>query len=336
MKEVFPTLRMSVKTPKNRGSSSRALHDSYKRPTAPFKDDHLLPPFHTLRPGRGRNAAQQTDKSQLKCLVLDLDETLIHSSFEPIEVYDYIVEFDVEDVPYTCYVSKRPGVEEFMRRMAALYEIVVFTASLPNYANPVIDRMMEDVDLYVDWRLYRESCTFQNQTYVKDLSRLGRELNKTLIVDNSPHSFAFQPENAIHCDSWFDDQTDTELFDLVPILEGLADSSIMNIIDELEKLHINGVSSLNMNDGDDNYCPYCDSVLLYPSQKYCCSCGTNLHPEEGDQEYVGNEEEVQQYLQERLQVQEGEETQGNDAVLSALRLQQKQLEDEVEQLLNAQ
>uniref|UniRef100_A0A3B3ZMG1 Mitochondrial import inner membrane translocase subunit TIM50 n=1 Tax=Periophthalmus magnuspinnatus TaxID=409849 RepID=A0A3B3ZMG1_9GOBI len=104
------------------------------------------------------------------CVVIDLDETLVHSSFK--------------------------------------------------YADPV-------ADLLDQWgvfraRLFRESCVFHRGNYVKDLSRLGRELSKVIIVDNSPASYIFHPENAVPVQSWFDDMTDTELLDLIPLFEGLS------------------------------------------------------------------------------------------------------------------
>uniref|UniRef100_A0A8C3AMK6 Mitochondrial import inner membrane translocase subunit TIM50 n=1 Tax=Cyclopterus lumpus TaxID=8103 RepID=A0A8C3AMK6_CYCLU len=104
------------------------------------------------------------------CVVIDLDETLVHSSFK--------------------------------------------------YADPV-------ADLLDQWgvfraRLFRESCVFHRGNYVKDLSRLGRELSKVIIIDNSPASYIFHPENAVPVQSWFDDMTDTELLDLIPLFEGLS------------------------------------------------------------------------------------------------------------------
>ena len=60
-------------------------------------------------------------------------------------------------------------------------------------------------------RLFRESCVYDRGNYVKDLSKLGRELNRTIIIDNSPASYLFQPQNAIPCSSWFDDKNDTLL-----------------------------------------------------------------------------------------------------------------------------
>jgi len=140
----------------------------------------------------------------------------------------------------------------FMKRMAELYEVVVFTASLAKYADPVLDKL--DIHNVVDWRLFRESCTCVQGTYVKDMGRMGRELKKTIIIDNSPHSFAFNPENAIPCESWFDDYEDRELYDLIPILEGLADESVTDVMDELERLQINGIAAVEQGVGsEDDY-----------------------------------------------------------------------------------
>lgn len=86
-----------VTSPRAR-ASSKSIHDNYKRPTAPFKDDQLLPPFSQLR-------GEKKNKSKMKCLVLDLDETLIHSSFKPVEVYDYIVPIEIEDVLYQVSIA---------------------------------------------------------------------------------------------------------------------------------------------------------------------------------------------------------------------------------------
>ncbi|XP_051543722.1 CTD small phosphatase-like protein isoform X2 [Myxocyprinus asiaticus] len=154
------------------------------------------------------------------CVVIDLDETLVHSSFKPISNADFIVPVEIDGTVHQVYVLKRPHVDEFLQKMGKLFECVLFTASLAKYADPV-------ADLLDQWgvfraRLFRESCVFHRGNYVKDLSRLGRELNKVIIVDNSPASYIFHPENAVPVQSWFDDMTDTELLDLLPLFEGLS------------------------------------------------------------------------------------------------------------------
>ncbi|XP_018304785.1 carboxy-terminal domain RNA polymerase II polypeptide A small phosphatase 1 [Mycetomoellerius zeteki] len=160
-----------------------------------------------------------------KCMVIDLDETLVHSSFKPINNADFVVPVEIDGTVHQVYVLKRPYVDEFLQRMGELYECVLFTASLAKYADPV-------ADLLDRWgvfraRLFRESCVFHRGNYVKDLNKLGRDLQQIIIVDNSPASYIFHPDNAVPVASWFDDMTDSELLDLIPFFEKL--SNVENI-----------------------------------------------------------------------------------------------------------
>ncbi|KAK9869443.1 hypothetical protein WA026_003198 [Henosepilachna vigintioctopunctata] len=155
-----------------------------------------------------------------KCMVIDLDETLVHSSFKPISNADFVVPVEIDGMVHQVYVLKRPHVDDFLKRMGELYECVLFTASLAKYADPV-------ADLLDQWgvfraRLFRESCVFYRGNYVKDLNKLGRELQQIVIVDNSPASYIFHPDNAVPVASWFDDMNDSELLDLIPFFEKLS------------------------------------------------------------------------------------------------------------------
>ncbi|KAK8405099.1 hypothetical protein O3P69_001588 [Scylla paramamosain] len=174
-------------------------------PTGPQR--HLLPPV------------SHRDMHKI-CMVIDLDETLVHSSFKPISNADFIVPVEIDGTIHQVYVLKRPFVDDFLQKMGELYECVLFTASLAKYADPV-------ANLLDKWgvfraRLFRESCVFHRGNYVKDLSRLGRDLHKVVIMDNSPASYIFHPDNAVPVSSWFDDMSDSELMDLVPFLETLS------------------------------------------------------------------------------------------------------------------
>ncbi|XP_026224136.1 carboxy-terminal domain RNA polymerase II polypeptide A small phosphatase 2 isoform X1 [Anabas testudineus] len=154
------------------------------------------------------------------CVVIDLDETLVHSSFKPISNADFIVPVEIEGTTHQVYVLKRPHVDEFLQRMGELFECVLFTASLAKYADPVTD-LLDQYGVFRA-RLFRESCVFHQGCYVKDLSRLGRDLHKTLILDNSPASYIFHPNNAVPVLSWFDDVEDAELLNLLPVFEELS------------------------------------------------------------------------------------------------------------------
>jgi len=155
-----------------------------------------------------------------KCLVIDLDETLVHSSFKPISNADFIVPVEIDGTIHQVYVLKRPYVDEFLKKVGELYECVLFTASLAKYADPVTD-LLDKWDVFRA-RLFRESCVFHRGNYVKDLGRLGRELGHIIILDNSPASYIFHPENAVPCTSWFDDMENKELLEFIPFFEQLS------------------------------------------------------------------------------------------------------------------
>ncbi|KAH7027612.1 HAD-like domain-containing protein [Microdochium trichocladiopsis] len=162
-----------------------------------------------------------------KCLVLDLDETLVHASFKILHQADFTLPIEIEGNYHNVYVIKRPGVDQFMKRVGELYEVVVFTASVSKYGDPLLDLL--DIHKVVSHRLFRESCYNHQGNYVKDLSQVGRDLKDTIIIDNSPTSYIFHPQHAIPISSWFSDAHDNELLDLIPVLEDLAGSNVQDV-----------------------------------------------------------------------------------------------------------
>lgn len=169
-----------------------------------------------IREEKGLLGRRRKKHRNQKSLVIDLDETLVHSSFKAVDKCDFIVPVEIENVVHNVYVLVRPGAQEFLKEVAKHYEIVLFTASLAKYADPLLDLL--DKDHTIDYRLFRDSCVQIGYSYVKDLSRLGRKMGEVMIIDNSPQSYRFQPCNAIPITSWFDDPNDTELYDLLPVL----------------------------------------------------------------------------------------------------------------------
>lgn len=134
-------------------------------------------------------------------LVLDLDETLVHYYEQNGEGFYRV----------------RPGCLKFLKEMSELYEVVIFTAAMQDYADWVLDSL--DTEKCISHRLYRQHASPCNMVYVKDLSKLGRPLNKTLIIDNVAENFSQQPDNGIFIKSWFDDMSDTALPELAPLLK---------------------------------------------------------------------------------------------------------------------
>jgi len=186
---------------------------------------------------------QKRGREGRKCLVLDLDETLVHSSFQPVDRYDFLIPVEIDGNVYQVYVAKRPHVDEFLKKMGEVYEVVVFTASLSKYADPVLDLL--DIHKVIDYRLFREHCTCINDIYVKDMSIMGRPIESVFIIDNSPHAYSLQPENAMPCTSWFDDYEDNELLEYIPILQKIASPTVKNVITELERLKMNGCGKVD-------------------------------------------------------------------------------------------
>ncbi|XP_053280906.1 carboxy-terminal domain RNA polymerase II polypeptide A small phosphatase 2 isoform X1 [Pleuronectes platessa] len=233
----------------------KALFCCFQAQDGPKPQTPLPPPSQQalLDPQENGTVVKQYEPSLLSeviaedqgkiCVVIDLDETLVHSSFkssstrvfeeqQPISNADFIVPVEIEGTTHQVYVLKRPYVDEFLQRMGELFECVLFTASLAKYADPVTD-LLDQFGVFRT-RLFRESCVFHQGCYVKDLSRLGRDLHKTLILDNSPASYIFHPNNAVPVVSWFDDVEDAELLNLLPVFEELSQAD--NVYTRLDQL----------------------------------------------------------------------------------------------------
>ncbi|AYU79548.1 NLI interacting factor-like phosphatase [Leishmania donovani] len=181
-----------------------------------------------------------------KCLILDVDETLVHSSYQNTGRYDVHLPIALDrDTHVNVYVAFRPHLHRFLEAVAPLFEVVIFTASLSTYCDPLMDSI-DKQRILGSLRLFREHCSVVGTTYVKDLSLLGRNLEQVAIIDNSPIAYLFQQRNAIPITSWFDDSRDEELLRLIPVLEALAEAdTVYDVLDnynallQLQQLHEN-------------------------------------------------------------------------------------------------
>ena len=156
-----------------------------------------------------------------KTLILDLDETLVHSGFHPFErKSDFIFNINIDGKEHTIYALKRPYVEEFLSEISLYYEVIIFTASIPEYASPLIDLL--DKNKITSKRLYREHCLFDNGLYLKDLKSIGKNLKDMIIIDNNPISYILNQDNGIPILTWYEDLEDKELINLIPLLKYLS------------------------------------------------------------------------------------------------------------------
>ena len=162
---------------------------------------------------------QKKNTNKIYTLVLDLDETLIHFKINP-------------NNDSSGKILIRPFLHKFLEEIKNYYELILFTSATQEYADPIINAI-ENGNHYFDYRLYRVHTTIIDNDFVKDLSKLGRDLNKTIIVDNMPQNFKKQPGNGINIRPfWGKDNDDRALLDLLIILKEIVIKN-MNVIDAL-------------------------------------------------------------------------------------------------------
>ena len=194
-------------------------------PTVPVSST-IAPPQHHPNPPR----PHQTPFHHQKTLILDLDETLIHSTSRPMSYAasagggllglsfgglvggrrsrreGHTVEVVLNGRSTTYHVYKRPYVDHFLKKVsptladrftganlqvASWYTLVIYTASMPEYADPVID-WLDGGKGYFQKKLYRESCFLQNNgSYIKDLALVEKDLSRVCFMDNSPISYSW-------------------------------------------------------------------------------------------------------------------------------------------------
>jgi Dullard-like phosphatase family protein len=119
--------------------------------------------------------------------------------------------------------------------MGKFFEIVIFTAASEDYADIVLNEL--DKNNNISYKLYRKHTEQINGIFIKDLSKLGRDINKVIIIDNNKDNFSLQPENGLHICSFLGDQNDDELYalseDLMKIVNSNKDD-IRPIIKEID------------------------------------------------------------------------------------------------------
>lgn len=198
------------------------------------EDDDLLIDLTKIQEGQSYNPEtgcllgyKDPKFGNKKCLILDLDETLVHSSFKYLRTADFVIPVEIDNQVHHVYVIKRPGVDEFLEKVGKWFEVVVFTASVAKYGDPLLDKL--DIHHLVHHRLFRDSCYNYQGNYIKNLSQIGRPLADSIIIDNSPASYIFHPQHSIPISSWFSDTHDNELLDLLPFLEDISKPNVDDV-----------------------------------------------------------------------------------------------------------
>ena len=209
-------IRDSLK-PKINGSSEYEV-DNEKEKENEYNEDMVIPkPSIPYLPKKNENEKREY------CLVLDLDETLVH----------YMEEEDKDN----AYVKVRMGVGEFINALSKYCEIVIFTASTQYYADIVIDGL--DCKDKIDYKLYRQHTDFIDGTHIKDLSKLGRNLSKIIIIDNLEDNYVLQPKNGLNIIDFEGDENDNELIYLMKDLLNIVRKPGLDVRNELDVIRRN-------------------------------------------------------------------------------------------------
>lgn len=222
--QVSPEAAAALKSPT--GPVSVASKQLTKFPRAPQPPRPLVPRRQPSYSAKGTSAVGPHQKT----LIIDLDETLIHSMskggrFQTGRMVEVKLQSAVgaggqvigPQIPILYYVHKRPYCDDFLKKVWSLiwfdmvvlkmsqvskwYNLVIFTASVQEYADPVID-WLEVERKYFAGRYYRQHCTFRNGAYIKDLAQVEPDLSKVMILDNSPLSYIFHPGEIVPMALW--------------------------------------------------------------------------------------------------------------------------------------
>lgn len=159
-----------------------------------------------------------------KTIIFDLDETLVHSTDEPVPgVSDKSLPITLPSGEVMLAgVNVRPFARECLKAANQHFEVMVFTASSRYYADTILD-YLDPQHTLIHHRLYRESCVMTGGVLVKDLRIFAnRNLEDLVIVDNTVYNFAFQLDNGVPIRSWTEDGTDRELQLLCDYMKKLA------------------------------------------------------------------------------------------------------------------
>ena len=142
----------------------------------------------------------KTPNEKKYTVVLDLDETLVNVNQNGI-----------------C--NLRPGLFSFLNAIKPYYEIISFTNGAKSYSDLII-KQIEARNQYFDYNLYREHSFLCGKEFLKDISRIGRDMKKIIIVDNISNNFKLNPENGIQIAPYFGEysKNDTVLFELKKLL----------------------------------------------------------------------------------------------------------------------
>ena len=153
-------------------------------------------------------------------LILDMDETLIHYFFTHVNGMFFV----------------RPFCFNFLRELNEIYEIITFTAGTKEYADNILNILDIDNNI-IKYRLYRQHTTILGCSIYKDLSKIGRDLSRVIIIDNLRENFRMQPNNGIFIKTWTNDINDVQFKDILKILKDIVAHNVHDVRTIIQKMN---------------------------------------------------------------------------------------------------
>ena len=174
-----------------------------------------------------------TGSTKRPLLILDLDETLIYGS--AVELHR---QADFRVGPYHIY--ERPYLSAFLEAVSMYYDMAVWSSASPDYVEAVARRLTSDeFDWCFVWsrsrciqRLHQDRLEHQFIKDLKKVKKLGYDLERTLIVDDTHHKVARNYGNAIYVRTFEGSDTDDDLLRLRDYLFALRNEPNFRIIEK--------------------------------------------------------------------------------------------------------
>lgn len=194
----------------------------------PYRFHLSVPPYACLSSKWVLGSPLCSHTPKRRSLVLDLDETLIHTEVEPINDADFTFCLSSNEGTQKMFVRVRPHAKHFLEEVAKHFEVIVFTASERAYAEHVL-KHLDPTGCLIEHVLCREDCTYIEGEFVKDLGSLKRDLTDVVLIDNRPEMYCYHADNGVPISSWFEDRRDCELLRLMPSLARLTSVSLSDV-----------------------------------------------------------------------------------------------------------
>ena len=159
-------------------------------------------------------------------LILSLDKTLSYKNNK------------------TNAIILRNGLFSFLSTIKPFFELILFSIDSQDFSEPIIN-MIENDKKYFDYKFYKDHCVLYKNNLIKDLTLIGRDLSKIIIVDNNETCFELNKENGIKISSFYGDNNDNKLFELKNILKEIYFKNYNDVRLALKEFHndiINKVS----------------------------------------------------------------------------------------------